>query len=264
MQCPYCLGEVEDEALVCRICTRDLYLFKPMMAKIATLEAQVQALPDAEAYEARIRLLEQQLESVLAPVRPETKHGLGASLIALAAFILLPLCLLLVAHWLITVVYDTQLIYLRIISIVLPLPFGFFLFGRHKRAVWPWFAGTCILAIAAVIGMSWITSLVDQTPVLPRNAFEWREFLEYAASISFSFLTGMLLGGMRYARQYRPQVRPLGPVGKAVGAGLQEKKSAPEQLSDIIKKLTDYGSTAVALGTTALSMYTGLKDFMGQ
>jgi hypothetical protein len=53
-------------------------------------------------------------------------------------------------------------------------------------------------------------------------------------------------------------------VGKAVGSGLQEKKSAPEQLSDLIKKLTDYGSTAVALGTTALSMYTGLKDFMGQ
>jgi hypothetical protein len=74
----------------------------------------------------------------------------------------------------------------------------------------------------------------------------------------------MLLGGMRYARQYRPQVRPLSPVGKAVGSGLQEKKSAPEQLSDLIKKLTDYGSTAVALGTTALSMYTGLKDFMGQ
>ena len=108
--------------------------------------------------------------------------------------------------------------------------------------------------------MSWITSLVDQPPVLPRNAFEWREFLEYAASISFSVLTGMLLGGMRYAHQYRP----LGPVGKAVGSGLQVKKSSPEQLSDIIKKLTDYGSTAIALGTTALSMYTGLKDFLGK
>jgi len=31
-----------------------------------------------------------------------------------------------------------------------------------------------------------------------------------------------------------------------------------------MKKLNDYGSSAVALGTTALSIYTGLKGFMGK
>ena len=37
MNCPYCLSEVAEEASVCKICTRDLYLFKPMMAKVAEL-----------------------------------------------------------------------------------------------------------------------------------------------------------------------------------------------------------------------------------
>ena len=70
---------------------------------------------------------------------------------------------------------------------ILPLPFGYFLFKDHKHPVFPWFMGVGFLAIASVIGMSGITSLVDRTPIFPQNAFEWREVLEYSASIAFSF-----------------------------------------------------------------------------
>ena len=261
MKCPYCLSEIEEEAHVCKVCTRDLYLFKPMMAKIAALEAQVQAAPDAEPLAERIRLLEQQLESALAKPEPEMKPGLGSHLMALAAFILLPLCLLLLAHWLVTVVYDTKLIYLRVISIALPLPFGYLLFARRKRFVWPWFVGTCVLAVASVIGMGWITSLVDHTPVLPQNAFEWREYLEYAASISFSFLTGMLLGGVVYARRHRPAAPITGALTKAAAAGKVKISSAG--LQQLMNMLNEYGSSVVALGSTAVSIYTGLKAVMG-
>lgn len=263
MKCPYCLSEVEDEAHVCKVCTRDLFLFKPLLAQIAALEEQLQALPDTEAYEERIRQLEQQLDIALAKPEPKKKLGLASHLIALAAYILLPLCLLLLAHWLITVVYDTKLIYLRIISIMLPLPFGLFLFSRNKRSVLPWFAGTCVLAVASVIGMSWITSLVDQTPILPQNAFEWREYLEYAASISFSFLTGMLIGGIAYTRKHRPPVRISGPVAKAAALHKGGKKIDHEHLKELMEKVQEYGSSAVAVGTTAVSIYTGLKSFMG-
>ena len=54
MHCPYCLSEVDEAASVCKTCTRDIYLFKPMMAKLADLEVQLQAIPNQEAYEARI------------------------------------------------------------------------------------------------------------------------------------------------------------------------------------------------------------------
>lgn len=255
MQCPYCLSEVEGEAHVCKVCTRDLYLFKPLLEKIATLEEQLAAAADVDLLEERIRSLEQQLEDVQAKPETQEQPGVASYLLALVAFILLPLSLLLLAHWLITVLYDAPLIYLRIISIVLPLPFGYFLFARRKRSVVPWFAGTCVLAISSVIGMSWITSLVDHTPILPQNAFEWREYLEYAASISFSFLTGMLIGGIVHTRRNRPPVRA---SRRQTGTS-----SRSERVQKIIELVNEHGSSVVALGSTVASVYTGLQEFMG-
>lgn len=264
MKCPCCLSEIEDEALVCKVCKRDLYLFKPLLAKIAAQEEQLKALADRETYEARIRELEQQLEHTLEKLHPP-KAAPVAFALNLVGFVVLPLGLLLLAHAVITIALDTNLLYLRIISIAAPLPFGFFLFRRSKQPVLPWFVGTLFLAIASVIGMSWITSLVDNTPVLPQNAFEWREYLEYAASISFSFLTGMLLGGLAYAHQHRQQAksRQYGSLVQSIVSRALGGNLSPSQLNDVMKKLNEYGSSVVALGTTGLSIYTGLKGFVG-
>jgi hypothetical protein len=30
MRCPYCISEIDDAALACPHCARDLYLFKPL------------------------------------------------------------------------------------------------------------------------------------------------------------------------------------------------------------------------------------------
>uniref|UniRef100_B1XVP5 Uncharacterized protein n=1 Tax=Polynucleobacter necessarius subsp. necessarius (strain STIR1) TaxID=452638 RepID=B1XVP5_POLNS len=58
MNCPYCLSEVSEEAYVCKTCSRDLYLFKPMMAKISALEEKLATIPSTELYELRIAELE--------------------------------------------------------------------------------------------------------------------------------------------------------------------------------------------------------------
>ena len=42
MHCPDCTSEISDAALVCPVCTRDLYLFKPLLQKIDALEKQLQ------------------------------------------------------------------------------------------------------------------------------------------------------------------------------------------------------------------------------
>ena len=115
MQCPYCLSEVHAEASVCKTCTRDLYLFKPMMAKVADLEMRLSEIPDHIAYEERISELEQLLDQQSAQ---SEKRSFAWLLLDIAGFIVLPLILLLVAHAVITIVYDAKIVYLRLISII--------------------------------------------------------------------------------------------------------------------------------------------------
>ena len=157
MNCPYCLSEVDEDAVVCKVCTRDLYLFKPMMAKVADLEKQLSEIPNQEAYEKRIAELELMLDEHEQNVA--TPKTVTSWLSDIAIYLFIPLLLLLLAHWLIVVVYDTKMIYLRIISMILPLPFGYILFKGHQHKLLPWFIGVAFLSIASVIGMSWITSL---------------------------------------------------------------------------------------------------------
>ena len=260
MNCPYCLSEVSEEAHVCKTCSRDLYLFKPMMTKIASLEGQLASAPSQEVNELRIAELEYLLDE---QNRKLANRSLSTWIKDIALYLIVPLLLLLLAHWLIAIVYDTKMIYLRIISMILPLPFAYFLFKGHAHRLFPWFIGVVFLAIASVIGMSWITSLVDHSPVWPQNLFEWREVLEYSASIAFSFLTGMLLGGVAYgSKQRRRQAGIINALIKI--ASTQSAGGVSMQgMHGLMKTLHEYGGTVVALGTTAVSIYTGLKGIIG-
>lgn len=261
MNCPYCLSEVSEEAYVCKTCSRDLYLLKPMMSKVAALEEKLATIPSPELYELRIAELENMVEEQHQKILKRSPIGWISDI---ALYLIVPLLLLLLAHWLIAVVYDTKMIYLRIISMVLPLPFAYALFNKHAHKVMPWFIGVIFLAIASVIGMSWITSLVDNSPVWPQNLFEWKEVLEYSASIAFSFLTGMLLGGVAYAAKQRARRAGLASsMMKVAALNFQDGGASLKNVHGLMKTLQEYGGTIVALGTTAVSIYTGLKGIIG-
>jgi len=231
-----------------------------MMTKIASLEGQLAAVPSQEVNDLRIAELEYLLDE---QNRKLANRSLSTWIKDIALYLIVPLFLLLLAHWLIAIVYDTKMIYLRIISMILPLPFAYFLFKGHAHRLFPWFVGVVFLAIASVIGMSWITSLVDHSPVWPQNLFEWREVLEYSASIAFSFLTGMLLGGVAYgSKQRRRQVGIINALIK-IASTQSAGGVSMQSMHGLMKTLHEYGGTVVALGTTAVSIYTGLKGMIG-
>ncbi len=262
MECPYCLSEVNEAALVCKTCTKDLYLFKPLMEKIAVLEGKLKEIPNQEAFQNRISELEGFIASL--DTKQNKSRGFQGFIFDILLFIFLPLALLLAAHALITIVYDTKMLYLRIISMVLPLPFGYFLFKSYKRSIFLWFVGVLALAITSVIGMSGITSIVDSSPVFPQNMSEWREVFEYSASIAFSFLTGMILGSFSFAAKQRHfKSAPVNPLIKMAVNAIGGGHSSVQNLHHWMTKLQDFGGTLVALCTTGLAIYTGLKGVIG-
>jgi hypothetical protein len=181
----------------------------------------------------------------------------------LLVFLVAPLVLLLIAHVLLTIVFNAPLVYLRIVSMILPLPFGFWLFRQSDRTFLPWFVATFGLALAAVIGMSASTSAVDHTPVWPQSAIEWREVLEYSASIAFSFLAGMVLGGFRRGRQTQGTAIDHESWAYRLANLGQSGQLSFQTIQSRIKTVSELGATLTAIGATVASIYTGLKGVLG-
>lgn len=264
MKCPYCTSDISDEALACPHCAHDLYLFKPLLAKIESLEARLAEQPRIEALEQRIHDLEERLAgNRLVP------EATAAATPAAAAteFLLLwgmPLLLLLAAHVAITVVYDLNVVWLRIVSLLIPLPFGVVLMDRRWRRFDIWTAAAFAMAALAVLGMSWVTHLVDSTPVLPQDMREWKEFIEYAASVGLSFVTGMVVGRILWRRRKAAwqTERAKGLVLKLAQA-LTTGKASADRIHSTVKKIHDIRNSLAIAATTAASAYTGLHGVIG-
>lgn len=254
MKCPYCISEVSDLALACPHCARDLYLIKPLLEKIEFLEQQLRDLAGSAEAAASVS------DEAAAPAPQPVPYGTRADWVLRW---LAPLLLLLAAHATITVIFDLNTIYLRLVSLLIPLPFAFLLMRRERLFPF-WMGAGFAMAVLAVLGMSGVISLVDQIPVLPQDAREWREFAEYAASIGFSYTTGLVLG--RMLRQRREAVAPQAARGLTVKVVnlLSTGKVRAGQLQATVKKVQEIRGTLTALSTAALSAYTGLQGFLGR
>jgi len=175
------------------------------------------------------------------------------------------IALLLVAHYVIVYVYDLSTVKLRLASIAIPLPIAIWL--TLRRQIRPWFEVAVAIAIGlvAVFGMSYVTSVQEKTTFLPENIREWRETLEYVASIAFAYLTGVLISGALQARsgaQNRAGQATLklaqalaSVTGKAIATGPELKKRI-DQIHSLVNNLMPVASAAAAI-------VTGLKGVLG-
>ncbi|MDB5796174.1 MAG: hypothetical protein JWP36_76 [Paucimonas sp.] len=273
MQCPYCITEISPAALACPNCTRDLYLFKPLLNRIESLEAALaeQGRVQLEALEVRLAGLEERLSGLATvTVAPLAQADADAPLASAAsepvarrsplravALLVALVGLLLGAHLLLLFVYDARPIYLRVVSMVVPLVFGI-LWHRMRPASLGFDAGIGFMTAAvAVMGMLYVTARIDKVPVFPDGAREIREVFEYVMSIGLAFITGVLL-----VRLMKSPGRAVpGKLARAVASTLtSDKESAIERLAARIQRVAAVVSPVAA---AAASVYTGVKALTG-
>lgn len=193
LNCPFCDEEIKDRALVCKHCGRDLSVLRPVVDRLAEIETRLGAMESA------LQTLSGHVDTVRAAnSTPNFDAVAGAAVlrVTLPRLVLLVL-LLLIAHWTIVGVLDLDTKILRLVSIVIPLPFGMHGPKSLRASLWAGFAA----AGAAVIGMLVTTSVIDHVPVWPQGLRDWLETLEYVASIGLSYVTGWLIAAWWRARR---------------------------------------------------------------
>ena len=264
MQCPYCISDINDAALVCPVCRRDLYLLRPLREQIGDLEQKLKTVNAAhqEELENRVAELEEQLSIASDPSLAMAKrtwrrsYWSGALITAVAC-----IALLLAAHGLIVILYDLKTLYLRIASLLIPLPLGYAIYVAQPRRFWSSSVVAVAIAGLAVLGMSAVTAHVDNINVLPASQQEWREFVEYAASIAFSFFTGLLLGRWRDKKAYKP--KQAGKLVVYIAKLFAKREDGAPGVLKRVGKIYDVVRATALLISASISIYTGISKVMG-
>ena len=263
---------------------RDLSFLWPVLDRVRAVEIKFEgdgAAPPNAAIEARLTALEgdvaalqMTLQEALGALAPGVRDGgtTGVEPLAIppqswaraAAGMATAIACLLIAHYVVVFVYDLPTLVLRLVSIAIPLPIAIWM-TLHRRFR-PWFeiSMAASLGLIAVFAMSYAVSVHEGTPFLPEGRREWRETLEYVASIAFAYMTGVLSSGALHARSGAPNrtcraTRKLAQViasmtGKALTTGPQIKKHV-DQIQGLIH-------TLVVLASAAMAIVTALKNMI--
>jgi hypothetical protein len=274
MRCPYCISEIDDLAIACPHCARDLYLFKPLLEKINQLEKAIaeQAKAVAAGAETRIAALEAEVAALkqatasAVPVQLTVESGEVEGsrpdyALALLKTLLPAFALLVAAHGVLLFVFDVKPLILRVTTLLIPMPFGFLLASHFAGRFWKSAGAGFVVALAAVWAMLAVTATIDKVPVLPQDARDLRETAEYVLGIGLAFAAGVMVG--EFLPAFKEKGSPPHRVMLLVARAVTPDEDGKLGIEKAGKKIDKLMKVAAPAATAAASLYAGIKSFLG-
>ncbi|PKU25847.1 hypothetical protein CWS72_04630 [Telmatospirillum siberiense] len=256
LNCPFCDEEIKDRATVCKHCGRDLLILRPVLDRFADIETRLVAVETA------LHTLSGHVDTVRTnSLPPAAGSGFGdfAAVRRMVGHFVALVALLLIAHWVIIGILDLNTLVLRLVSILIPLPFG--LTGPRSLRATIGMAATA--SVAAVWGMLVITGAIDHVPVLPQGTRDWIETLEYVASIGLAYGSGRLVAEWWAARKSPAKA---GHSLVYEMATLLARSSAPRNETKVhakqrVEAIANWLNIMALMVTAACSIATGVGRF---
>jgi hypothetical protein len=111
-------------------------------------------------------------------------------------YFLVPLIVLLVAHYVVVNSLNLNTDYLRLACVLVPFAAGFAFFWMRASGAGAATVFALALGLVGVTGMDISESLYSGDPMLPHSRFEWQDNFQFIALIALSLLAGHLLARM--------------------------------------------------------------------
>ncbi|CUW39621.1 conserved membrane protein of unknown function [Magnetospirillum sp. XM-1] len=256
MQCPFCIEEISDHALSCGKCGKDIsaMVFRDMREQLGDARERIEALETAiQKLGLHVEHLDGRAKHVHHPMLD------GRNLVSALAWIALPIALLMIAHWTLISVLDLNTWVLRLVSILIPLPFGFRRLESVSATLW----AALLISILSVAGMLVSTSLMDHVPILPQGASEWTETLQYVSSIGLSYIVGNLIAWWWQARKSRSSVSKglTGEIAAVLARSLASGNEKPAKMHERIATIAGWINAVMVILTTGAAVLTALGRF---
>jgi len=155
---------------------------------IAAIDRIVPPTPAAEAFAVQAPSVRVDApQAIVGDASGQTSRG------DVVRYLVVPLVVLLVVHYLIVNSLNLNVAYLRLACVVVPFASGFALFTSGASAG-PAAVFALALGLLGDITMTVSESLYSGDPMLPQTRFEWLDNLQFTATIALSFVVGHFVG----------------------------------------------------------------------